>query len=349
MKKTSLAILIVIAFAFKLPPKQIRIFMIGDSTMADKPLNDNPERGWGQLFPQYFTEDVLVKNYAVNGRSTKSFIKEGRWDSVMKYVQKNDYVFIQFGHNDEKTEDSTRYAAPKGLYRENLIRFIKDARSKGANPIMVTPVMRRKFDDKGKFTDTHGEYPDAVRAVAKEMNVPLIDLHVSSQTLIEQHGVEGSKKCFFGWMPNILKPHRMGKKTIRIFLNMALRKWHHLYVRRLKQKNLPLAQYLRPSAHPEKLAYELPKIYQPNFKRDTFNIVSYDAKADGTTLNTTAINQAITECLRKSRRRIVIDTCRFMVHRTNRSAKQCRVTCRTRSAYIVHHRQKPVSVSCCIV
>jgi DNA sulfur modification protein DndE len=168
MKKTCLIILIAVAFAFQPPQRQIRVFMIGDSTMADKPLNDNPERGWGQLLPRYLSEDAQVRNYAVNGRSTKSFIKEGRWDSVMKYLQKDDYVFIQFGHNDEKSEDTTRYAAPKGLYRDNLVRFVRDARSKGANPILVTPVMRRKFDASGKFTDTHGEYPEAVRSVAKE-------------------------------------------------------------------------------------------------------------------------------------------------------------------------------------
>ena len=85
------------------------------------------ERGWGQLFPQFFTNEVAVKNHAVNGRSTKSFIKEGRWDSVMKYLKKDDFVFIQFGHNDAKKEDSNRYAAPQALYRENLVHFIESS------------------------------------------------------------------------------------------------------------------------------------------------------------------------------------------------------------------------------
>ncbi|MES2332997.1 MAG: glycosyl hydrolase family 28 protein [Bacteroidota bacterium] len=298
MKKTSLILLIVAAFAFQAPQQRIRIFMIGDSTMADKPLNDNPERGWGQLFPQYFTSDAQVRNYAVNGRSTKSFIKEGRWDSVMKYLQKDDYVFIQFGHNDEKSEDSTRYASPNGLYRENLIRFIKDARSKGANPILVTPVMRRKFDEKGKFTDTHGEYPGSVRTVAKEMNVPLIDLHASSQTLIEQHGVEGSKKLFLWMDAKHFKAAPDGKKDDTHFSEYGASQMASLVCAEIKQKDLPLAKYLKGSAHPEKMAYELPKIYQPNFKRDTFNIVNYGAKDGGLVLNTAAINQAINECVK---------------------------------------------------
>ncbi|MEO8172067.1 MAG: glycosyl hydrolase family 28 protein [Sediminibacterium sp.] len=296
MKKAGLLFCIVAAFAFQVPQRQIRVFMIGDSTMADKPLNDNPERGWGQLFPQYLNSDAQVRNYAVNGRSTKSFIKEGRWDSVMKYLQKDDYVIIQFGHNDEKIEDSTRYAAPNGLYRENLIRFIKDARSKGANPVLVTPVMRRKFDDKGKFTDTHGEYPASVRTVAKEMNVPLVDLHASSQVLIEQHGIEGSKKLFLWMDAKHFKAAPDGRKDDTHFSEYGASQMASLFCEEIKQKDLPLAKYLKPSAHPGKLAYELPKIYQPNFKKDTFNIVKYGAIEGGVVLNTTAINQTISEC-----------------------------------------------------
>jgi len=137
MKRIACYLVILLLMGFGMPDQKVTIFMIGDSTMADKPLADNPERGWGQLFPQFFTNEVVIKNLAVNGRSTKSFIKEGRWDSVMKYLKKDDWVFIQFGHNDSKKEDTNRYAAPQALYRENLVRFIKDTRSKGGNPILV--------------------------------------------------------------------------------------------------------------------------------------------------------------------------------------------------------------------
>ncbi|MES2004914.1 MAG: glycosyl hydrolase family 28 protein [Bacteroidota bacterium] len=289
---------VVLLMAFWVPERKITVFMIGDSTMADKPLADNPERGWGQLFPRYLTEEVQVKNYAVNGRSTKSFIKEGRWDSVMKYLQKDDYVFIQFGHNDQKIEDTNRYAAPQTLYRQNLVRFVKEARSKGANPILVTPVMRRKFDANGKFVDQHGEYPDVVRSLAKEMNVPLIDLHRSSQALIEQQGVEGSKKLFLWIDPKHFKAAWDGKKDDTHFSEYGAAQMASLVCGEMKQKNLPLAKFLKPSAHPEKLAYELPKIYQPHFKKDTFNIVNYGAVNDGITLNTDAINKAITACVK---------------------------------------------------
>ncbi|TAJ53281.1 MAG: GDSL family lipase [Chitinophagaceae bacterium] len=296
MKKIIAFASLIVLMAFGMPEKKIRIFLIGDSTMADKPLAENPERGWGQLFPDFLTEAVQVKNYAVNGRSTKSFIKEGRWDSVMKNLQANDYVLIQFGHNDQKKEDSNRYAAPQGLYRDNLIRFIKETRLKGATPILVTPVMRRKFDASGKFVDQHGEYPDAVRAVAKEMNVLLIDLHKSSEALIEKEGVEGSKKLFLWIDPKHFKAAAGGKKDDTHFSVYGAASVASLVCAAITEKNFPLAQYLKPSAHPEKLAYELPKIYQPHFKKDTFNILGFGAMNDGVTLNTKAIQATIDAC-----------------------------------------------------
>lgn len=296
MKRVVYFISLLVIMGFGIPEHRVIIFMIGDSTMADKPLADNPERGWGQLFPQFFSNEVAIKNHAVNGRSTKSFIKEGRWDSVLKYLQKDDWVFIQFGHNDSKNEDSNRYALPQTLYRENLIRFIKDTKAKGANPILVTPVMRRKFDENGKFVDTHGEYPDVVRALAREMNVPLIDLHRSSQALIEQHGVEGSKKLFLWIDPMHFKAAPDGKKDDTHFSEYGASSVASLVCGELRKKNIALAKLLNPSAHPEKLAYELPKIYEPNFKKDTFNIQEYGAKKNSIILNTAAINKAILAC-----------------------------------------------------
>jgi DNA sulfur modification protein DndE len=293
MKKLAIiSLLAVTTMAFKLP-KQVRIFMIGDSTMADKPLADNPERGWGQLFPAFFTDEVSVKNYAVNGRSTKSFIKEGRWDTVLKYLQKDDWLFIQFGHNDSKSEDTNRYAAPMGAYRDNLIRFIKEAKAKGANPVLVTPVMRRKFDAQGKFQDTHGQYPEVVRALAAEMKVPLIDLHKSSQALIEKQGVEESKNLFLWIDPKHFKAAADGKKDDTHFSEYGAASVASLVCGELRDKKIGLAEYLRPSAHPEKFAFELPKIYRPHFRKDTFDIRGFGAVSDGLTLNTAAINKAI--------------------------------------------------------
>lgn len=282
------------------------VFMIGDSTMADKPTAGNPERGWGQFLPEYFTAGVQIKNLAVNGRSTKSFLKEGRWDSVMKYLKKDDYVFIQFGHNDQKLEDSNRYAAPQTLYRKNLIRFVTDTRSKGATPILVTPVMRRKFDALGKFIDQHGEYPDVVRSVAKEMDVALIDLHAASRTLIEKEGVEGSKKLFLWIDPKHFSATPEGKKDDTHFSAYGAASMASLVCAEIFAKQLTLARYLKPSAHPEKFAFELPKIYEPHFKKDTFNIRDFGAKNNGEFLNTESINRAILTCSRQGGGTVII-------------------------------------------
>jgi lysophospholipase L1-like esterase len=180
-------------FAPETPP---RIFLIGDSTMADKPLIDNPEHGWGQMFPLFFSKNVKIYNHARNGRSTRSFLYEGRWDTVVSRLREGDFVFIQFGHNDSKKEDTSRFAAPQTDYRNNLLRFIRDARARRAVPVLLTPVNRRKYDVKGKFIDQHGDYPAVVRSVAAAENVPLIDLHAKSKALLETLGEQGSKELF---------------------------------------------------------------------------------------------------------------------------------------------------------
>lgn len=224
-----------------------QLFLIGDSTMADKPLADNPERGWGQLLPVFFGAGVAIKNHAMNGRSTKSFIDEGRWDAALKQLRAGDWVFIQFGHNDEKKEDPARYAAPQGDYRKNLTRFVEETRGKGAHPVLLTPVMRRRFDKEGKFFDTHGEYPDAVRALATELNVPLIDLHKSTQTLIEKHGPEGSKKLFLWIGPTEYKSLPNGRQDDTHFSEYGARQVAALAVAGIRELKLELARFLQPA------------------------------------------------------------------------------------------------------
>lgn len=173
----------------------VRIFLIGDSTCATKNLEkQNPERGWGHLFPTLFDEEVVIVNHATNGRSTKSFRDEGRWDAVLGKLHAGDYVFIQFGHNDQKSSDTTRYASPEA-YAANLRRYVRETREKGAVPVLLTPIVRRHFVD-GVLTDTHGAYPDAVRRVAAEERVTLLDLEPRTRAWVAALGDEASKACF---------------------------------------------------------------------------------------------------------------------------------------------------------
>ncbi len=171
------------------------LYTIGDSTMANKKDPErNPEHGWAQVLQPFFEDNIVVVNKAVNGRSTKSFINEKRWDSIYKKLKKGDYVFIEFGHNDEKIEDSTRYTNPHTAYRYNLIRFVKETREKGAIPVLLTSIARRNFNEKGVLVPTHGDYPLETRLVAQEYKVPFINLEYYTEILEQSYGPEKSKQ-----------------------------------------------------------------------------------------------------------------------------------------------------------
>ena len=181
-------------------PKNIKVYLIGDSTMSVKDPRAYPETGWGMPFASFFDDTVTIDNRAKNGRSTRTFISENLWQPVAGALQEGDYVFIQFGHNDESKEKTDRYASPEE-YKNNLLRFVTETRNKKAFPILITPVARRKFDSAGRVVETHQIYSDLVRALAQEQNVPLIDLDQTSQALLQQYGDERSKELF-----NWLKP-----------------------------------------------------------------------------------------------------------------------------------------------
>lgn len=170
------------------------LYTIGDSTMANKKDSDrNPEHGWAQVLRPFFSENIVVVNKAVNGRSSKSFIDEKRWDSIYKKLKKGDYVFIEFGHNDEKIEDSARYTNPHTAYRYNLIKFVKESRARGATPVLLSSISRRNFNEKGVLVPTHGDYPLEARLVAQEYKVPFIDLEYQTELLEKAYGPEKSK------------------------------------------------------------------------------------------------------------------------------------------------------------
>lgn len=199
--------------------RPVQIFLAGDSTMAAKADDKRPETGWGEkLEAQFKPGTVKVENRAANGRSTKSFIDEGRWQKIIDELQKGDWVFIQFGHNDQKKDSPERYASPED-YKKNLIRFIGDVKAKGGHPLLVTPVVRRRFDKDGKFYDTHGEYPNVVRTVAANRKVPLIDLHKFSEQMVSRFGPDDSKKFFLHLRPGKSQNYPKGVEDDTHFSN----------------------------------------------------------------------------------------------------------------------------------
>ena len=177
----------------------IHVYLIGDSTCATKDLaKQNPERGWGQMFQPLFDAGVIVENHAVNGRSSRSFRDEGRWDPIYEKLQPGDYVFIEFGHNDQKV-NTVRFSTPEE-YADNLRRYIRETRAKGATPVLLTPIVRRNFVD-GVLTDTHGDYLPACRQVAAEEGVAFIDAERLTHAWVAGMGDEASTACYMWIAP----------------------------------------------------------------------------------------------------------------------------------------------------
>lgn len=228
------------------PSKKITIHTIGDSTMAIKPdIDKNPERGWVQVLPQFFTDHVQIFNHAVNGRSTKSFRELGHWKPVLESLKKGDYLFIQFGHNDAKETDPTRYTNPQTSYRHNLISYIEEARSKGAIPILFSSIARRKFNKEGVLLDSHGNYTLIARLVAQEMKVPFFDMQYLTENLEMQYGVEGSRKLHLHFAPNEIPYYPEGKTDDTHLSVLGATEISKLFVEELKRQHHPLAKYLR--------------------------------------------------------------------------------------------------------
>ncbi|AIV37169.1 rhamnogalacturonan acetylesterase [Streptomyces sp. MPA0124] len=174
------------------------LYIAGDSTAAQKYSDAAPETGWGMALPFFLRHDLRVANHAVNGRSSKSFVDEGRLDVVLGAIRPGDFLLIQFAHNDEKDEDPTRYTEPWTTYQDCLRMYVDGARARGARPVLATPVERRRFDAEGNAVPSHGEYPAAMRALARQEGVALLDVQALSLALWQRLGAEGTK-AYFNW------------------------------------------------------------------------------------------------------------------------------------------------------
>lgn len=229
--------------------KQTTIFMVGDSTMANKDISKgSPERGWGMVLQGCFSEDIVVDNHALNGRSSISFINEGRWQKVLDLIKPGDYVFIQFGHNDEKRNQpgkQERFSKPGSSFDDNLTRYVNETRAKGGIPVLFNCVERRSFFDKSRaktpvaaetkddealrdvkygeeevntdyLVPTHytqdGDYTAVPYLVAKKLGVPFVDANRISHWMEQEHGVIGSRKLHVWLKPGEVESIPDGRK-----------------------------------------------------------------------------------------------------------------------------------------
>jgi lysophospholipase L1-like esterase len=245
MRSLTILFLLFLFSAVATAKEPITLYLAGDSTMAEKLPEKRPETGWGEELQKFFKDGrVRVANRARNGRSTRTFIEEKLWQGIVDGLKRGDYVFIEFGHNDAAKDKPERYTAPED-YRQNLVRFVREAREKGAVPVLLTPVMRRRFDRAGNFQDAHGVYPDIVRAVAAEHKVALIDMHRKSERVIKEYGVEESRKLFLQLKPGENVNYPKGIEDNTHFSPLGAEVMARLAVEGIREQKLGLARYLK--------------------------------------------------------------------------------------------------------
>ena len=225
-------------------PRPIHVFVAGDSTAAEKRADRRSETGWAELLQSYFDpDDVRVVNLARNGRSTRTFLEEGRWESLLAEVRPGDYVLVQFGHNDQSEGKPDRYTPPDA-FRANLRQFVRDVRQREATPVLMTPAVRRRFDDEGRFYDVHGVYPDLTRAVAAEVDAPLVDMHRTSEAVLREWGMEGSKDLFLILAPGDSPNYPNGLDDNTHFSPLGASVMARLAAEGLRDAGLGLAEHL---------------------------------------------------------------------------------------------------------
>jgi lysophospholipase L1-like esterase len=189
------------------------IFWAGDSTVQTNYYTTYPQTGIGQAFPLYIKKNYHVENYGKNGRSTKSFIDEGRLDRIDEEIGEGDFLFIQFGHNDEKIKDPSRYTHPFTSFIDNLGRFIDTARKHGAYPVLITPLERRCFDQNGVLGNgEHGDYVEGMKQAADKYNVPLIDLYGKSRESLKAAGEKDSRRWYMFFEEGLYDNYPEGSK-----------------------------------------------------------------------------------------------------------------------------------------
>lgn len=221
------------------------IFLAGDSTVCDQP--GEPWASWGQLLPMYFSSKVAIANYAESGRSFRSFKGENRWNKIFSLVKPGDYVFMQFGHNDMKEKGDG--VGPYTSFSDSIREAIAKTREKGATPVVLTPMHRRRFNG-DTITPTFGDYPDAIRKVANEQGVALIDLQETSRPLYEAFGPEQSKQLFVHYPANSFPNQTTALKDDTHFNVFGANEIARLVIEGMRATKLPIVSELKPGLSP---------------------------------------------------------------------------------------------------
>lgn len=225
------------------------LYTVGDSTMAPNTRCDedpgDPGRGWAEPLQQFFDpERLVVRNCAVSGRSSRSYLDEGRWQQLLDRLVPGDLVLIQFGHNDAKRSDPKRFTDPETDFKENLRRYVKETRAKGAVPILATSVVRRRFDAGGALCDTHGRYVPAAAEVAAELGVPLVDMNRLTGELVLSYGPEESKKLYLYVEPGVAERFPDGNTDDTHLCIRGAEEFAALFVRACVEQRNPLSEYI---------------------------------------------------------------------------------------------------------
>lgn len=248
-----------------------RLVIAGDSTASSYPPARHPRTGWGQVLGEFL--DLPVENRAISGRSTRSYADEGHLAALGETLRSGDLLLIQFGHNDQKADDPRRYAEPRHDFPAGLRRMLALARERGATPVLLTPVARREFDAEGRVRDTHGDWAAAVRRLAGEESVPLIDLDAASRRWLQALGVDGSLAYYLHEPAIALADnthfHRRGALAIACLVADALTAQQLVPAERKRRDTdcgvpADAAAPARPQAHPSLIEHlDLGALLQP--------------------------------------------------------------------------------------
>lgn len=221
-----------------------KLHLVGDSTMSYKPELAYPERGWGQLLPEFMLPQLTIVNHAANGRSTRRFISEGRWQLLVSDLRAGDYVLIQFGHNDQKHDDPVRFAAADGDYQLFLRRFIQEVKARDATPMLASSICRRNFNAEGQLKRDLADYAKAAAKVAAEEQLAFFDLQQQSCDFIEQQGPVGSQPYFIQVPAGLYAKFPEGKTDNTHLTLQGASRIAQFFVRDLRAQQHPLAAYI---------------------------------------------------------------------------------------------------------